>query len=241
MHPLELCSTPGRSSLGAQESPSSAWIAAASLSSSTDDASTTTPHVVHETTALTGPPSPQRSVPSPPAGKGLESRLHRSGARAWWLGAHGGCGESTLATLLADSRAAEHAWPDVLGEPAAVVLVARANAHGLERSQTAAAQWAAGATPSVRLLGLVLIADAPGRAPAPLQTWMKVLSGGVPRVWHLPWSEPLRLGADPHSLRLPRPVRRLLADVDALTTRTGPSSIPDAEEVPHDSRTAAHI
>ena len=32
-------------------------------------------------------------------------------AAVWWLGAHGGAGESTLEELFSGSRAAGHSWP----------------------------------------------------------------------------------------------------------------------------------
>src|ERR1700756_134000 len=32
-------------------------------------------------------------------------------AAVWWLGAHGGAGESTLEELFSGSRAADHCWP----------------------------------------------------------------------------------------------------------------------------------
>jgi len=32
-------------------------------------------------------------------------------AAVWWLGAHGGAGESTLEELFSGSRAADHSWP----------------------------------------------------------------------------------------------------------------------------------
>ena len=189
---------------------------------------------------LTGPPAPHRGVPTPPPAAGLESRRQGGGARLWWLGVHGGAGESTLAALMEGSTEAGHAWPDVAGAPAAVVLVARPSARGLDRAQAAATQWAAGATPDVRLLGLVLIADAPGRTPAPLHAWTKVLAGGVPRVWHLPWIEPLRLGADPLSVHLPRPARHLLGDVASLLAPPAHLS-PTLEEAPHAAHAAARI
>ena len=88
----------------------------------------------------------------------------------WWVGAHGGAGESTLEELFLGSRAADHRWP-LTGEnlPAArVVLVARTHAHGLSAAQSAIREWAAGEA-RVLLLGLVLIADAPGRLPHALR------------------------------------------------------------------------
>src|SRR5947209_2023534 len=66
-------------------------------------------------------------------------------AAVWWLGAHGGAGESTLEELFAGSRAAGHAWPLVPASepPARVVLVARTHAHGLKAAQLAIRDWAA--------------------------------------------------------------------------------------------------
>ena len=55
----------------------------------------------------------------------------------WWVGVHGGAGESTLESLFAGSRAAEHRWPAGRGEKPAVVLVARTHAQGLRAVQTA--------------------------------------------------------------------------------------------------------
>ena len=118
-------------------------------------------------------------------------------ARVWWVGAHGGAGESTLARLLAGSRASGHAWPvtvpDTRETRPPVVLVARTHASGLRAAQAAATEWAAGLVP-VRLLGLVLIADAPGRTPRALRDLAQLVAGGVPTVWRLPWHEPWRLG-----------------------------------------------
>ena len=59
-------------------------------------------------------------------------------AAVWWLGAHGGAGESTLEELFSGSRAADHSWPlAAAGEPPArVVLVARTHAHGLRAAQS---------------------------------------------------------------------------------------------------------
>ncbi|GAA3612891.1 hypothetical protein GCM10022266_27170 [Agrococcus terreus] len=43
------------------------------------------------------------------------------------------------------------------------------------------------------VLGLVLIADAPGKLPKPLKELVHVVSGGAPRTWHLPWDPAMRL------------------------------------------------
>ncbi|MFW1494664.1 DUF6668 family protein, partial [Vibrio parahaemolyticus] len=75
----------------------------------------------------------------------------------WWVGAHGGAGESTLAALMPGSQAAGHSWPRTASAtPARTVLVARSDAHGLRAAQAAMRQWAAGLVPSVEVLGLVV-------------------------------------------------------------------------------------
>jgi len=163
-----------------------------------------------------GPTAPQPGVPAPDTG--LPRRSHLARAAPWWLGVHGGAGESTLAALLPGSLPAEHRWPAThatgAGEP--VVLVARTSMYGLQRVQLAATEWASGSVPGIQLLGLVLVADAPGRLPAPLRDLATVISGGLPRVWRLPWMEALRLSADPTAVEAPRPLRRLLDDVRSL-------------------------
>lgn len=93
-----------------------------------------------------------------------------------------------------------------------MVLVARTSHTGLAAAQTALAQWAAGDTPPVDLLGLVLSADAPGRIPRALRELTQLVGGGAPRAWQLPWIEEWRTGEPV----IPRPVSRVLAAVAAL-------------------------
>lgn len=85
-----------------------------------------------------------------------------------------------------------------------MVLVARTSAMGLWSAQGAMRQWASGALPGhVRLLGLVVVADTPGRLPRPLRELLSLISGGLPQVWELPWVEALRLGDPPWEVKLP--------------------------------------
>ncbi len=164
---------------------------------------------------LTGPAHPQRGVRPPE--DGLPARSCPM-APLVVLGAHGGAGESALAALVPGWCAAEHAWPAPAGARQAVVLVARTSLTGLTAARTAATQWAAGQVLHVELVGLVLVADAPGRLPRPLRHLAKVVSGGVPRVWHVPWVEAWR--TDPPQLsETPREVRRTVRQLDALTQR----------------------
>lgn len=168
-----------------------------------------------------GPMAPHPGVPIPDSADRLPHRRPPVPARVWWVGAHGGAGETTLAALLPGSRAAEHAWPVIESSTASdgagpVVLVARTSMAGLRAAQRAAAAWASGSTPGVDLLGLALVADAPGRLPRSLKDFAGIVAGGVPRVWRLPWVESWRLGETPTPETAPREVRRLLADIHAL-------------------------
>lgn len=70
----------------------------------------------------------------------------------------------------------------------------------------------------VELLGLVLVADAPGRLPKPLRDLMKIISGGYPRTWYVPWVESWRQGDDPTPDASPREVRKLVDDLRILQT-----------------------
>lgn len=174
------------------------------------------------------------SVTPPQAGDRLPRRAidPSAGPVSMWFMGHGGAGESTLEELLEGSSAAGHAWPiandEAQGRPR-VTLVARTNARGLQAAQHAAREWASGTVP-VDLVGLVLIADAPGRLPKPLRDLAQLVAGGVPRTWRLPWVEPWRLGAPVSATTAPKTVTRLLDDLHAtcLDDASRPS-IPEGE------------
>ncbi|MAY51032.1 MAG: hypothetical protein CMH38_14165 [Microbacterium sp.] len=177
------------------------------------------PEAAHATTrrqARTGPSTPQAGVPTPDTADRLPRWSQAWPATVWWLGVHGGAGESTLATLAAGSRPAQHGWPvaDTPGTPSRVALVARTSWSGLTAAQRAATEWASGVLgDSVQLVGLVLIPDAPGRLPKPLRDLQHVIAGGVPRVWTLPWVDAWRLGPGDPSVPVPKEFRALLADL----------------------------
>jgi hypothetical protein len=144
----------------------------------------------------------------------------------WWVGAHGGAGESTLEQLLEGSRASGHAWP--CGDPGTglmppVVIVARTNARGLRAAQLVAIEWASGSVP-VALHGLVLVADAPGKLPKPLRDFAQIVSGGVPHVWHLPWVEAWRQGEPVSGETTPKAIVKVLNELRAL--QHIPSAVP---------------
>jgi hypothetical protein len=178
------------------------------------DAPTVTDNVVSQPT---GPLAPQRGIPAPERVDQLPTYDQRQQAELWWLGVHGGAGESSLAELVPEWQAAEHGWPRLPGEaPARVVLAARSNMRGLRAAQAAATQWAAGMVPHVEVLGLVLVADAPGRLPRPLRDFAQVVGGGLPRTWTVPWIESWRLGEPIALAEAPRATRRLVDELHAL-------------------------
>jgi len=165
--------------------------------------------------ALTPQPVVVQPVGSEPFARRMIDRCDV--ADLWWVGAHGGAGESTLEQLLDGSAAAGHAWPvmpDVDAPTPRAVLVARTHASGLRSAQQAATEWAAGLV-DIDLVGLVLIADAPGRLPLVLRDFAHVVCGGVPRSWRLPWVQAWRAGEPLSADTVPRDVGRVLDDVRA--------------------------
>jgi hypothetical protein len=85
--------------------------------------------------------------------------------------------------------------------------------HGLGWARDAAAQHAAGHTPSgLQVVGLVTIADQPGRLPHPLRAAKNLLAGAYPAVWHIPYVPEYRLLTGLPSERRP-PIHPAVADV----------------------------
>ena len=156
---------------------------------------------------VTGPAGPLPMLEAAPALPVVPAvRL----AALWVVGAHGGAGESTVAGLTGDWLPAGHTWP-ARPLPARCVLTARTSVGGLLAAQAALRQWAAGDAP-VDLLGLVLLADAPGRLPRALRDLAGLVAGGAPRCWSIPWIEAWRLG-EPH---VTGDVTRLIRDLTAV-------------------------
>ncbi|AEB44811.1 MULTISPECIES: hypothetical protein [Micromonospora] len=124
-----------------------------------------------------------------------------------WIGAHGGAGATTLSRLLGGTDIGCR-WPDpALAEPARVMVVGRTNLEGLRAVSRALHALRDGRHPAgMRLMGVVLIADAPVRLPAPLLGRIRLLRSIAP-VHRLPWIPALRVGEEPK--RLPRQLDRL--------------------------------
>lgn len=132
-------------------------------------------------------------TPPPPGRCALVVRHAPAGISL--LGAHGGAGVSSLLRAGLDEIAvdADRCWP----EAGSVVLVARTSTSGLEWARDLARQHASGlgGGDRVELLGLVLVADAPGRLPGRIAGLQDLVSGAFARTWRLPWLEEWRLAA----------------------------------------------
>lgn len=157
-------------------------------------------------------------------------------AGAWWAWRplHGGAGTSTLSRavpggiVLADDPS-EHGWPTL-----PVIAVTRSHAGGLLAAQRFAAEIAV--TPRVRLLGLVIIADTPGRLPRSLETIIRLINGGYPHVWRAAWVEGWRRGEPVTPRSIPTSYRTLLDDLMARTgMRPPPDPVADQAAEPPDS------
>ena len=142
-------------------------------------------------------------VPPPPA-------VVSSAPAVVLVGAHGGAGVTTLCRLAGGAglvmvdggrERLERGGPAVR-----VLVVARSSAAGLEAAADVAGMWqpAAVAAPGrsagsgvsgvsgVLVEGLVVVADAPGRLPRPLRLLRRLVDGGYPRSWAVPWCEVCR-------------------------------------------------
>ncbi|MEV0801996.1 MULTISPECIES: DUF6668 family protein [unclassified Kribbella] len=164
-----------------------------------------------------GPSAPQHGVSAPAEDQRLPKFAIPAADTLWWVGVHGGAGETTMSLLLPGSRAANHRWPiPPPPVPTPVVLVARTHGSGLRAAQRAAVEWASGVVQGVAVLGLVLIADAPGRLPRVLDDFADIVGGGVPRVWDIPWIEEWRRGEAPTPENTPDEVFEVLESIYAL-------------------------
>ena len=75
----------------------------------------------------------------------------------------------------------------------------------------------------MELLGLAVLADAPGKTPKALRDFTAIVGGGAPRLWTLPWVEAWRHG-DSTTTPTAREYQRFITDVTALVTETNPST-----------------
>ena len=129
-----------------------------------------------------------------------------------WVGAHGGAGATTLAAVTGGLDVGCR-WPDPARfEPARVILVARTHAGGIRAASRALDAMREGRHPAgMTLVGVVLVADAPGFLPRPLVRRIRVLRAAA-QVWRVPWMPQWRLGKPTD--RLPSQVSRLATMVE---------------------------
>jgi hypothetical protein len=93
-----------------------------------------------------------------------------------------------------------------------VMLVARTHARGLRAVQRVARESMESRL-SIDLVGLVLMADAPGRLPRVLRDLAGMAGSTVPRVWFVPWVEAWRAGEVPSPANSPKEARVLAGDL----------------------------
>ncbi|MFH9871566.1 hypothetical protein ACH4NT_36515 [Streptomyces lydicus] len=146
------------------------------------------------------PAQRQLSVATPHMQLGTLPMAPAQGVIWWALGVHGGAGVSTLLRTVGGGGDALRRWPDIHGAISGVhvVLVARADAHGLACAQAALQEWHTGLAPaSTHIAGLVLMADAPTKPPRSVRDRVRVLTGAVEHSWEVPWVEEWREGGRP--------------------------------------------
>lgn len=129
------------------------------------------------------PPVAPPVAPEPAAAVGSAQR--------WALVAtHGGSGAHCLSQVLAGAFRIQQAWPS--GDQSAV-LVCRSSARGLLAAQQFARAFRDREAGDTTLLGLLVVADVPGRVPPALRRLERLVSGAVPAVWQVPWVAQWRL------------------------------------------------
>lgn len=166
--------------------------------------------------------TPLRGMVEPDTADRLANRVVSGSAMLWIVGSHGGAGESRTADLIDGARPTGHCWPVMQdGSKPRVLLVCRTDMRGLTTAQSALTQWASGATPKVELIGLAVLADAPGKTPKALRDFAAIIGGGAPRLWILPWVEAWRHG-DSTTTPPGREYQRFITDVAALATGPNP-------------------
>ena len=159
-------------------------------------------------------------VTAPPAGRMLATGGPPF-AGFGLLGAHGGAGVSSLLRAGLDQLAVDagRCWP----RAGLVLLVARTSTNGLEWARDLARQHASGlAGAHVELLGLVLVADAPGRLPARITELWDLIGGAFCRTWQLRWLEEWRMAAADEPLPRHPDIAQLTAELARTPHRRPP-------------------
>ena len=143
------------------------------------------------------PPAPRPArLPRLGAHRGKSALRTPAGAReqleVTLLGSHGGSGATCLSVVLPGVELADKAWSCNGDRP--VVLVCRSHHRGLTSAQDHAREHRDGDCGPVALLGVVVVADSPGRVPSPLQRLERLLAGALPVLGQVPWIPAWRVG-----------------------------------------------
>lgn len=157
---------------------------------------------------------PQEPLYTVPTGKEPWPRVHVGEHKLITVaGLHGGAGASTVAQLFGDVAVdAGQGWPVASGwkrplPTLGVIAVARAHYVGLAAADEFTRQWAARELTESRLLGLVIVDDAPRLLDAQIQEVKRLLKL-TPYGAHLPWNEEWRVG--PPGQALPRRLKKIV-------------------------------
>lgn len=187
----------------------SRWLDEVSAAPSVDDA----PDQEQQRQQWHGPVARQLGVEPPRAVFATTTAVLPVDASHWWLGAHGGAGESILTALDPAGAAAEHRLPTT-GAP--VLVCCRLTMPGLEAARALAQAVAAGSV-RANVLGLVTVAGSPRVPKGALKDFHRIVCGAFPASWAVPWVEDFGLTLDPQEVAVPKSVRTVLHEVRALS------------------------
>ncbi|MFE2997387.1 hypothetical protein ACFXG4_20525 [Nocardia sp. NPDC059246] len=109
------------------------------------------------------------------------------------LGAHGGAGTSTLAQWWAHAADTGQAWPASPQTTQRVVIATRDCIPGLTAAAERLREWHSGIAPAgVTIVGLVVTAARPGRVPAAVRRYRRIVADLVDdAVWSIGWHDEL--------------------------------------------------
>jgi hypothetical protein len=176
--------------------------------------------VVEDVLTPTGPTTPTPGLNPPDTVdqlRGVRTNEVRANGKYWILGAHGGAGESTLAALDPNAKAAGHAWP-VSSHIQDVVVIAREHKAGIRAAQCAGQHWGSGSLPWVRVIALVTIPSHPGKLHKDLAKYLDHVAGGFPihlrMGWHLDYHHHL----DPREATPSRSTAKIAKNLRYLST-----------------------
>ncbi|MRH92958.1 hypothetical protein GFY24_37020 [Nocardia sp. SYP-A9097] len=109
------------------------------------------------------------------------------------LGAHGGAGTSTLTRWWAHAADSGLAWPASTRTTQRVVVAARDCIPGLTAAADRLREWHAGLAPAgISILGLVVTPARPGRVPAAVRRYRRIVEDLVDgAIWSIDWHDEL--------------------------------------------------